>query len=97
MRGFAGSVLLIGSIAVFAACGCVLAGLSLAVRAAPVVDSGAVIQFVDRTQKADRLQPGTNIGREPLPNARQVAPIGCDLMFSLLSSAPKNAPARCVA
>jgi hypothetical protein len=95
MRGFAGYVL-IGSIAAFAMCGATLAGLSLAVSGASPSQVGFSVH-VERSQKGDRLELRTRIGREPVPNSRQATPTGCDPVFSPLSSVPRNPPGRCVA
>lgn len=94
MRGLAGFVL-IGSIAAFAGCGVMLADLSLAVgeQAAQKPQIG---QSVDRSSKSDRLEPETHIGREPVPNAKNEALAGCDLVFSPLMPTAKNPPGRCV-
>ena len=107
MRGISGYVL-IGGIAALATCTIMLTGLGFAVSARALSVAGGV-QVVDRSQKSDRLrmpgqisdQPGasqmpTRIGREPLPNGRQIAPAGCDPVFSPLSAAPKNPSGRCI-
>jgi hypothetical protein len=95
MRGFAGYVL-IGSIAAFATCGMMLVGLSLGVNAHQVVGQNNGVQHVDRSHKEDRLEFRTKVGREPMPTVRR-APVGCDPVFSSLSSAPRNPSGRCVA
>jgi hypothetical protein len=74
------------------------AGLGLAVMAWPAVNKDATPQAVDRTHKGDRLQiPTANGRREPPPTAPATL-VGCDPVFSVLSSsAYANYPGRCIA
>jgi hypothetical protein len=67
----------------------------LAVGARPAAPAGMVMQWVDRTQKGDRLDiPVTRIGKQPLP--RQEMLDGCEPAASTLSPIAQ-APARCAA
>jgi hypothetical protein len=74
------------------------AGLGLAVMAWPAVAESATSQDVNRAHKSDRLQV-------PMVNDRRMAPpaapemlIGCEPVFSALSSGARASfPGRCVA
>jgi hypothetical protein len=74
------------------------AGSGLAVVAWPVADGHAMPQVVNRAQKSDRLQiPFGNSRRTP-PPATPTMPVGCEPVFSALSSAARaNYPGRCIA
>jgi hypothetical protein len=95
MRGIGGYIV-IGGMAALAASGVLVASVGLAVGARPLIERGGIVQHVDRTLKADRLDIRTRIGKEPVPKT-QTAPAGCDTVFSRLSTAPKNPAGRCVA
>jgi hypothetical protein len=73
-------------------------GLGLSVVAWPAVDQGAMPQVVNRVNKSDRLQLPINTGRRtPSPRAPAI-PVGCEPVFSALSSsAYANYPGRCAA
>ena len=102
MRKYAG-YLLIGCLAAMAAGAVTLTGLGYAVHARPAVERGGVIQYVDRSNKSDRLDlegpvdgqavPKTTRGSPPA-RAQQV-PLGCDPAFSPLTNGHLNFPARC--
>ncbi len=66
----------------------------------PVTNEDAIVQIVNRAQKADRLHVPAAIGRRMTPpNAPAMAmPIGCESVFSSLSAgAQANFPGRCIA
>lgn len=98
MRGFAG-YLLIGGLAAFAM-GLVTAA-GLAVGARPVAEPGHVIQHVDRTHKADRLDLQTTFGRgrlQPAPKQPSRLPEGCEPPISSLAGAGRwDDSGRCLA
>lgn len=67
-------------------------GLGLAVVAQPAAETG---QFVDRTNKGDRLQAPTVNGRQT-PAGASPLPVGCEAVFSSLSAGARaNFPGRC--
>jgi hypothetical protein len=73
-------------------------GLGLAVRATPVAELDATMQFVDRTHKGDRLSLPASVGEQQTPEPPPPIMIGCDPPFSrLLASARANVSGRCVA
>ena len=73
-------------------------GVGLAVDAKPVVKSVEIIQFVDRTNKGDRLSQPADVGQQQAPSAPPKIMIGCDPAFSPLSaSARANVAGRCIA
>jgi len=72
------------------------AGLGLALMAWPAVAGSATPQIVDRTHKGDRLHvPRANDRRRTPPSAPPVL-IGCEPVFSALSSARANLTDRYV-
>ena len=98
MRGFSG-YLLIGGLAVLAMGLVTVAGLAVGAR--PIAEPGQVIQYVDRTHKANRLDLRTTSGTRPAmrPSQRQphMVPVGCEPAFSSLESAARaNYFGRCV-
>lgn len=95
MRGFMG-YLLIGALAALAMTTVTLAGVGFVVGARPVAQPGVVIQHVDRTLKSDRLDMHIRFGTRPLPGIQPALPIGCDRVFSPLSSTSVNPAGRCV-
>jgi hypothetical protein len=75
-------------------------GLGLAVGAPPVTErfAPAQSQFVDRTNKGDRLIVPAYGGKPQAPEEPPLVLIGCDPAFSPLSaSASANNVRRCVA
>jgi hypothetical protein len=74
------------------------AGFGLAVGAWPSVDGNASPQVVDRTHKSNRLQfPAAN-DRRNTPSGNPAVLIGCEPVFSALSSGARaNFAGRCVA
>jgi hypothetical protein len=79
-------------------------GIGLSIAAWPTfagaTTQGSVMQYVDRTKKADRLRlPATTVEQLPAP-ARHApgVPIGCEPVFSPLSAAAQlNFAGRCIA
>lgn len=71
------------------------AGIGLAVNAWSVVPPGDTMQYVDRTNKGDRLNMSvTTIDKQRRAPAKIL--VGCDPAFSPLSaSASANFPGRC--
>jgi len=74
------------------------ADLGLALMAWPAVAGNTTPQIVDRTHKGDRLKaPMANDRRRTPPSAPPVL-IGCEPVFSALSSGARaNFPGRCIA
>lgn len=73
------------------------AGLGVPVIAWTAVDQGAMPQVVNRSHKSDRLQQPAITGRRRQP-AAPAMPVGCEPVFSALSSsAYANYPGRCLA
>jgi hypothetical protein len=72
-------------------------GFRLPVKAWPAVEQGAVMQSVDRSNKADRLVPA--IAKRPTVTKPATVLVGCDPAFSPLSASARanNFPGRCVA
>ena len=74
------------------------AGFGLAVGAWPSVDGNASPQFVDRSHKSDRLQFPTANHRRNTPSRHPAMLVGCEPVFSALSSGARaNFAGRCVA
>lgn len=73
------------------------AGFGLAVGAWPSVDGNWMPQIVDRTHKGDKLQfPAAN-DRRNKPSGNPAMLIGCEPVFSSLSSGARaNFAGRCV-
>jgi hypothetical protein len=93
MRGLM-SYILAGAVVLFAMGIVALPdGPGLAVVAQPAAEAG---QFVDRTNKGDRLHVPTVNGRQtPTPGASPL-PVGCEAVFSSLSAGARaNFPGRC--
>jgi hypothetical protein len=66
-----------------------------AVSAGPAAPAGTTMQWVDRTDKGDRLDRAvTRVGKEPV--APQKLMDGCEAAASPLSASAQN-PARCAA
>ena len=97
MRALAGYVL-IGVLAVAAMGLVTVAGLGFAVGARPVAENGAVIQHIDRTHKADRLDiHETTVRSRSAPKQQIALPEGCEPVFSPLVAAKQaNISGRCV-
>jgi hypothetical protein len=73
-------------------------GLGLAVMAWPAFNEGTTTQAVNRAHKGDRLQIPTANGRRMSPPIAPAPLVGCEPVFSVLSSsAHANYPGRCVA
>jgi hypothetical protein len=73
-------------------------GLGFDVIAWPVVERGSIVQFVDRSNKGDRLPAPTATGKQLMPKKPPTILIGCDPAFSpLTAAAHANLPARCIA
>jgi hypothetical protein len=73
------------------------AGLGLSVSAWPALEERSVLQSVDRTHKSDRLPIPAASGRRPATPQAPATLIGCEPVFSSLSSAASaNFPGRCV-
>jgi hypothetical protein len=73
------------------------AGFGLAVGAWPSVDRAASPQTVDRTHKGDRLQFPAASGRQNKPSGHPAMLIGCEPVFSSLSSGARaNFAGRCI-
>jgi hypothetical protein len=72
------------------------AGLGLSVNAWSVVPPGETLQYVDRSNKGDRLNTAvTTVDKQPLRKPSKMMD-GCDPVFSPLSaSASANFPGRC--
>lgn len=65
--------------------------------ASTVAGQNSTIQSVDRTNKGDRIQASSKIGKQQQAPPRRVL-VGCDPVFSPLSaSAQANRPGRCLA
>jgi hypothetical protein len=74
------------------------AGFGLAVGARPSVDGNGMPQIVDRTHKGDRLQFPAAHDRRNAPAGKPAMLIGCEPVFSSLSSGARaNYAGRCVA
>jgi hypothetical protein len=74
------------------------AGFGLAVGAWPPADGNARPQIVDRTHKGDRLQHPTADDRRKPPAGKPAMLVGCEPVFSSLSSGARaNYAGRCVA
>jgi hypothetical protein len=74
------------------------AGFGLAVGAWPSVDGHARSQIVDRTHKGDKLQFPAASDRRTTPSGNPAMLIGCEPVFSSLSSGARaNFAGRCVA
>jgi hypothetical protein len=95
MRGFMG-YLLIGGLATLAMSAVTLTGFGLAFGARPLAEPGVIIQHVDRTHKGDRLDLPTRFGARPSPQAQPALPVGCDRVFSSLSTKHANPAGRCL-
>jgi hypothetical protein len=97
MRALAGYVL-IGVLAVAAMGLVTVAGLGFAVGARPVAENGAVIQHVDRTHKADRLDVHeTTVRSRSAPKQQIALPEGCEPVFSpLVVTKQANISGHCV-
>lgn len=69
----------------------------LSVNAWSVVPPGATLQYVDRTRKSDRLNAfGSTIDKRPIFRKPAKILVGCDPVFSPLSTAASaNFPGRC--
>lgn len=73
------------------------AGFGLAVGAWPSVDRAARPQTVDRTHKGDRLQFPAASSRQNKPSGHPAMLIGCEPVFSSLSSGARaNFAGRCI-
>jgi hypothetical protein len=73
-------------------------GLGLAVMAWPAFNEGTATQAVNRAHKGDRLQIPTANRRRMSPPIAPASLVGCEPVFSALSSsAHANYPGRCVA
>ena len=76
----------------------VVAGPGLAFMAWPAAAGSAMPQVVDRTHKSDRLRMPTANDRRWTPPSAPGVLIGCEPVFSALSSGTHvNVPGRCVA
>ena len=74
------------------------AGFGLAVGARPSVDRNARPQIVDRTHKGDRLHLPVANERRNTPPGKPAMLVGCEPVFSALSSGARaNYAGRCVA
>jgi hypothetical protein len=74
------------------------AGFGLAVGARPSADGNTRPQIVDRTHKADQLQFPAAHNRRNLPSGKPAMLIGCEPVFSSLSSGARaNFAGRCMA
>ena len=72
------------------------AGLGLPVIAWPTIDQTAMPQVVNRAHKGDRLKLPVTTGRQMTPPRAPAMLIGCEPVFSALStSAYANYPGRC--
>lgn len=70
-------------------------GLEPIARLSP--ENPSIIQRIDRTHKGDRLDVHTTIDTRPVPKKRNGVPIGCEPVFSVLSSFPhSNISGHCV-
>jgi len=73
------------------------AGFGLAVGAWPSVDGNARPQIVDRTHKGNKLKFPAAIDRRYAPTGKPAMLIGCEPVFSSLSSGARaNFAGRCV-
>jgi hypothetical protein len=73
-------------------------GSGLAVGAQPIMRHGAIIQHVDRMHKGDRLPLPRDIGKQLTPDTPRGVMIGCEPVFSPLSTAARViVPGRCTA
>ena len=73
------------------------AGFGLAVGAWPSVDGNGRPQVVDRTHKGDRLQFPSASNRRNAPSGKPAMLIGCEPVFSALSSGARaNFAGRCL-
>jgi hypothetical protein len=89
----------IGVLAVAAMGLVTVAGLGFAVGARPMAEKDAVIQHIDRTHKADRLDfQGTTVRSRSLPKQQIALPEGCEPVFSPLVTAGRtaNISGRCL-
>lgn len=74
------------------------AGLGLPGNAWPAVDRDEIAQSVVRTHKGDRLAAKTSPAKQQLPPKKPAVLVGCDPVFSPLSTSAKaNFPGRCIA
>jgi hypothetical protein len=74
------------------------AGLGLAVVERPAVSGERTLQSVNRTRKGDRLQIPAADSRRPVAPQAPAMLMGCEPLFSSLSSAARaNYPRRCIA
>jgi hypothetical protein len=100
MRGFLG-YFLIGGFAALAMGLATVAGLGLAVGARPVAAHDQLIQSVDRTHKADRLDIRGTADSRAIERVRKRPTkllVGCEPPFSPLAvSAQENNAGRCIA
>jgi len=92
MRGFMG-YMLIGMLAVLAMGLTTTYGLGLASDARPMQER-TIIQHVDRTHKADRLD--MRIRAWPTAKEDKAISVGCEPAFSTLSVGDPIIPGRCV-
>lgn len=73
-------------------------GFGYAVGARPSVDENARPQIADRAHKGDRLQFPAASGRRNVPAGKPAMLVGCEPVFSSLSSSARaNFAGRCVA
>jgi hypothetical protein len=73
-------------------------GLGLSVVAWPTFDQSAMPQVVNRANKSNRLQMPVTTGRHTPSSRVPAIPVGCEPVFSALSSsAYANYPGRCAA
>jgi hypothetical protein len=75
-----------------------MVGSGLAVGAQPIMQRGAITQYVDRMHKGDRLPLPRDIGKQQTPRSPHGVMIGCEPVFSPLSTAARViVPGRCTA
>jgi hypothetical protein len=73
------------------------AGVGIAVGAWPYVDGSTRPQIVDRTHKGDKLRIPSANNRRNTPSGNPAMLIGCEPVFSALSSGARaNFAGRCV-
>ena len=74
------------------------AGRGLALGAWRSIDPGSVAQTVVRARKSDRLNGPAAVGKLPVPQKAPTTLVGCDPVFSPLSTSAKaNSAGRCLA
>jgi hypothetical protein len=78
-------------------------GLGLAIGAWPAVEHTVTVQTVDRSNKGDRLNGATTVGKQqPAPAKSPIILVGCEPVFSPLSASARaniavpNIAGRCV-